>query len=135
MIPAEALASGRVLGIGIDLVDISRIRVAGARHPERFLEKVFSPEEIAALSGRHDPWPGYAARFAAKEAISKAFGTGIGAEFDLHSAAILTDDAGAPRVKLDAKGAALLASRGGKRILISLTHTATLAQACAVIVG
>lgn len=134
MIPPEALA-GRVIGLGIDLVDISRVRLAGSRHEERFLQKVFTAGELAALAGRADPWPGYAARFAAKEAISKAFGTGIGAEFDLHSAAILTDAAGAPYVVLDAKGAALLRARGGSRVLVSLTHTATLAQACAVILG
>ncbi len=134
MIPSEALA-GRVIGIGIDLVDISRVRLAGLRHEERFLQKVFTAGELAMLAGRADPWPGYAARFAAKEAISKAFGTGIGAEFDLHSAAILTDAAGAPYVVLDEKGAALLRARGGSRVLVSLTHTATLAQACAVILG
>lgn len=129
------LRPGSVLGHGIDLVDIARLRAAGERHGERFLQKVFTEEERAALAGRADPWPGYAARFAAKEAISKAFGTGLGAEFDLHSAAILTDAAGAPYVKLDAKGAALLASRGGARILVSLTHTDTLAQASALIVA
>ena len=131
----SALASGRVIGIGIDLVDIPRIREAAERHGDRFLEKVFTPTEIASLAGRRDPWPGYAARFAAKEAVSKAFGTGIGAEFDLHSAAILTDERGAPRVELDAKGRALLATVGGSRVLISLTHTDTLAQACAVIIA
>lgn len=134
MIPPSAL-TGSVLGLGIDLVDIARIRSAGERHGDRFIDKVFTPAERASLAGRADPWPGYAARFAAKEAISKAFGTGIGEAFDLHSAAILTDALGAPYVELDDKGARLLAERGGSRVLISLTHTETLAQACAVIVA
>lgn len=132
-IPPEAF-SGSVLGVGVDLVEIGRIRSMGERHQGRFLEKVFTAAERESLSGRADPWPGYAARFAAKEAVSKAFGTGIGAELDLTSVSIATDSAGAPHVELDAKGAALLAARGGSRILISLTHTAELAQAFAVIV-
>lgn len=135
MLPAEALAGGRVIGIGADLVEISRLRDAGARHGDAFLRKVFTDAEIASLAGRADPWPGYAARFAAKEAVSKAFGTGIGAEFTLHSAAILTDALGAPRVTLDARGQALLAARGGSRVLVSLTHTDALAQAVAVILA
>ncbi len=121
--------------MGIDLVEISRIRGSGERHGDRFLEKVFSDAERAAMSGRADPWPGYAARFAAKEAVSKAFGTGIGAELDWRSVSVVTDSAGAPRVELDAKGAELLRARGASRILISLTHTGSLAQACAVLVS
>lgn len=123
-----------VLGVGVDLVDIDRIRSLGERHAARFLEKVFTAEERDAMSGRADPWPGYAARFAAKEAVSKAFGTGIGAELDWTSVAVVSDAAGAPSVRLDAKGAKLLAAKGGTRILISMTHTATLAQAFAVLV-
>jgi len=126
---------GEVIGIGTDLVDIARIRDIAARHGDRFLEKVFTGDERAAMAGRTDPWPGYAARFAAKEAVAKAFGTGIGEELDLHSISVATDERGAPRVVLDAKGDALLRSRGGKCIHISLTHTATLAQAFAVIVA
>lgn len=131
-LPPEAF-SGSVVGIGVDLVEIRRIRDMGARHGGRFLEKVFTAAERESLSGRADPWPGYAARFAAKEAVSKAFGTGIGAELDLTGVSVATDAAGAPHIELDAKGAALLRARGGSRILISLTHTADLAQAFAVI--
>lgn len=123
-----------VLGIGVDLVDISRIRALGERHAGRFLEKVFTAAEREAMSGRADPWPGYAARFAAKEAVSKAFGTGIGAELDWTSVSIASDEAGAPSVRLDEKGEKLLRARGGSRILISLTHTSTIAQAFAMIV-
>lgn len=132
MIPLPADAT--VLGIGVDLVDIARIRAMGERHAGRFLEKVFSTAEREAMSRRADPWPGYAARFAAKEAVSKAFGTGIGAELDWTSVSIASDEAGAPSVRLDEKGETLLRAKGGSRILISLTHTATLAQAFAMIV-
>lgn len=79
------------------------------------------------------PWPSLAARFAAKEAVSKAFGTGIGAELELSSIGVVTDERGAPSIVLDEKGEKLLRERGGSRVLISLTHTASLAQAFAVI--
>lgn len=125
---------GAVLGVGVDLVDIARIRSLGERHGERFLEKVFTDTERADMASRADPWPGYAARFAAKEAVSKAFGTGIGAEIDFRGIGVVTDDRGAPHIVLDARGESLLRSRGASRIHISLTHTATLAQAFAVLV-
>lgn len=126
---------GEVIGVGADLVDIARIRDIGSRHGDRFLEKVFTAGERAAMAGRADPWPGYAARFAAKEAVSKAFGTGIGEEIGFPDIGVVTDDRGAPHIVLSAKGETLLRSRNAKGIHISLTHTATLAQAYAVIVG
>lgn len=132
-LPAEAFSAG-VIGVGIDLVDIPRIRAIGERHEGRFLEKVFTVAERTAMAERKDPWPGYAARFAAKEAVSKAFGTGLGAELDLTSVSVETDAAGAPHIVLDDKGRALLAAKGGSKVLISLTHTAELAQALALIV-
>lgn len=134
MLPPEALG-GRVVGLGIDLVEIDRIRAVGERHGERFLAKVFSDAERAAMSERADPWPGYAARFAAKEAVSKAFRTGIGDRLDWRGVSVESDPAGAPSVVLDPKGEALLRGMGASRILISLTHTARLAQACAVILA
>ena len=131
MIPGAA----NVLGVGVDLVDIARIRAMGERHGARFLEKVYTDAERADMAERADPWPGYAARFAAKEAVSKAFGTGIGEELDFRSVGVVRDDRGAPRVVLDAKGEALLRARGATRIHLSLTHTAELAQAFAVLVA
>lgn len=131
--PSDVFTAG-VIGIGIDLVDIPRIRAIAERHEGRFLEKVFTAAEVAAMGERKDPWPGYAARFAAKEAVSKAFGTGLGAELDLTSISVESDAAGAPHIVLDEKGRALLAAKGGSKILISLTHTQELAQAMAVII-
>ncbi|MDR2862322.1 MAG: holo-ACP synthase [Puniceicoccales bacterium] len=127
--------SGTVLGVGVDLVEIARIRRAVERHGDAFLERVFTPEERAHCMALGNPWPSLAARWAAKEAVSKAFGTGIGAELDLTSVGVVTAETGAPSIVLDAKGAALLHSRGASRIFISLTHTASLAQAFAVITG
>ena len=70
-----------VVGVGIDQIEVSRIRQSIARHGENFLGKVFTKKEQAFCMERTDSAPCLAARFAAKEAMSKALGTGIGKEF------------------------------------------------------
>lgn len=128
------LGGGNVLGVGVDLTEIGRIRSAHERHGRHFLDKVFTPAEQALCLAKADPYPSLAARFAAKEAASKAFGTGIGAELALTSVAVLSGPDGEPVVELDGLGRALLEKKGASRLLVSLTHTDTLAQAFAVLV-
>jgi holo-[acyl-carrier protein] synthase len=134
-LPADIAAGGPVLGLGCDLVDVSRLRSVIERQGARFLEKVFTETERAYCAGLAHPWPSYAARFAAKEAVSKAFGTGIGAELGLQSISVAHGPRGEPLVVLDAQGEELLRSRGGRRILLSLSHTDTTAMAVVVITG
>jgi len=67
-----------ILGTGIDIIEVSRIRASYEKFGERFLKRILRPEEIAYCLSHRFPAPFLAARFAAKEAISKAFGTGIG---------------------------------------------------------
>lgn len=122
-----------ILGIGTDLVEIDRIERALGRHGERFRDKVFTPAEKAYCESMRAPAKYYAARFAAKEAVSKAFGTGIGEELDWVSIGVEHNPQGAPQIVLDEKGRKFLAQRGGTRIHISLTHTETHAQAFAII--
>jgi holo-[acyl-carrier protein] synthase len=128
------LEGGNVLGVGVDLTEVGRIRSAHAKHGAAFLDKVFTPAEQQLCLAKADPYPSLAARFAAKEAASKAFGTGLGAELSLTSVGVLNGPAGEPVVELDDKARALLAARGASQLLISLTHTDTLAQAFAVLV-
>jgi holo-[acyl-carrier protein] synthase len=128
------LEGGNVLGVGVDLTEVDRIRSAHRKHGVAFLDKVFTPAEQKLCLAKPDPYPSLAARFAAKEAASKAFGTGIGAELSLTSIGVLSGPAGEPVVELDDKARALLAARAGSRLLISLTHTDTLAQAFVVLV-
>lgn len=128
------LAGGNVIGVGTDLCPVARIASARERHGHAFLDKVFTPAEQTICLGRGDPDASFAARWAAKEAVSKALGTGIGAELGLTSVEVTEDTLGAPRIQLDAKGEALLRKRGGTRILISLSHDAGLAIAYAVAV-
>ena len=68
-----------ILGLGTDLVEVARIEQSIARHGERFLQRMFTENEIAYCAAMKTPAPFYAARFAAKEAVAKALGTGIGA--------------------------------------------------------
>ena len=128
------LAGGNVIGVGVDLTEVARIRSAYARHGAHFLAKVFTLAEQALCLAKADPLPSLAARFAAKEAVSKAFGTGFGAELSLTSVGVLHGPEGEPVVELDDRARALLAKRGASRILVSLTHTDELAQAFAVLV-
>ena len=128
------LEGGNVVGVGVDLTEVERIRAAHLKHGAAFLDKIYTPAEQRLCLAKADPYPSLAARFAAKEAASKAFGTGLGAELSLTSVGVLNGHAGEPLVELDDKARALLAKHGASRLLLSLTHTDTLAQAFAVLV-
>jgi holo-[acyl-carrier protein] synthase len=128
------LAGGVLLGIGIDLVEVNRIRAIHQRQGERFLQRVYSPEEIEYCMRCRNPYPGLAARFAAKEAVSKAFRTGIGETLKWTSACVTKGALGEPYIALDELGKALLTRMGGDEVMISLTHTLDHAQAIAAIV-
>jgi len=67
-----------IVAVGLDLVEIARVRRAAENHPHRFLERCFHPDELAELAGRSDPYPGLAARFAAKEAFAKVWPSSLG---------------------------------------------------------
>ena len=132
MTPDLTRLSG-VLGVGLDLIEVERIRSSLGQHEERFLDKVFIDHEREYCSGMADPAPHYAARFAAKEAIAKAFGVGIGDEFGWKDAGIRNGPRGEPIVQLTEKGSSLLAELGGQEILVSLSHLSSIAMAGAVI--
>lgn len=123
----------KIIGVGTDLVEISRIEKILERQGEHFLKKVFSDYEIAYCQDRAKPAMHYAARFAAKEAISKAFGCGIGKELGWLDMVVLNDEAGAPQVQLSEEAKKLLQRKGGESVALSLTHTDQLAQAFVVI--
>jgi holo-[acyl-carrier protein] synthase len=122
-----------ILGIGIDLVEVDRIRSSYERFGERFLKRILTPAEIAYCLSHRFAAPHVGARFAAKEAISKAFGTGIGQQLGWLDMQICRKPSGEPFVTLHGKGAALLAGRGGRIIHVSLSHTQAHATAIAII--
>jgi len=125
---------GVLVGLGCDLIDVQRIRDVLDRHGDRFLDRVFTEEERAYCFGMAHPHKHLAARWAAKEAISKTFTTGIGAELGWKSMSIYHGERSEPLVRLDEKGAALLAAAGANHVYVSLSHTDTAAMAVAAIV-
>jgi holo-[acyl-carrier protein] synthase len=124
-----------ILGLGTDLIEVERIRASYAKFGERFLSRVLRPEEIAYCLSHRDPAPYLAARFAVKEAVSKAFGTGMGAELGWLDIEVKRRESGEPIVELHGKGIELFARRNASRLLISLTHTQHQASAVAVLEG
>ncbi len=124
-----------LLGIGIDLVENARIASSLERFGERFLARVFLPSEIAYCRPMRYPAPHYAARFAAKEALAKAFGTGIGEEVAFLDIEVTRSPAGAPGLLLHGNGAALATRRGVGAIHLSLSHTEHYAVAQVMLTG
>lgn len=124
---------GILLGLGCDLIEVDRIRGVMDRQGERFLSRVFTAEERAYCDGLKHPHKHYAARFAAKEAVSKCFTTGIGTELGWKSISVYHGARHEPRIRLDAPGQALLQQLGGSHVLVSLSHTETSAMAVAAI--
>lgn len=123
-----------VLGLGCDFIEIERVRSVLERHGDRFLRRVFTEEERAYCSSMKYPFRHYAARFAAKEAVSKTFSTGICDKFGWHSASIHHGERHQPLVRLDERGQALLKEFGATGVLVSLTHSETAAMAVALLV-
>jgi holo-[acyl-carrier protein] synthase len=125
---------GILVGIGADVIEVERIRGVLERQGERFLARVFTQEERDYCSKMAQPHKHLAARFAAKEAVSKAFTTGIGAELGWRSVSVHHGPRNQPLVRLDEKGLALLKDAGATHVMLTLSHTDTVAMAVAALV-
>jgi holo-[acyl-carrier protein] synthase len=119
-----------VLGVGIDAVDVERFRRILERRP-RLAARVFTDRERADMANRHDPVPGLAARFAAKEATMKALGIGIGS-IRFSEVGVVRAPSGAPSLELFGNAAKRASELGVVELKVSLTHTATHAGAVVV---
>jgi holo-[acyl-carrier protein] synthase len=123
-----------ILGLGSDLCDIRRIERALERFGDRFIQRVFTPVEIAKAERR----PGtsrtgtYAKRFAAKEAVAKAFRTGIGDAAAFREVEVVVEAHGAPIIHLHGAAAATSVALGITGLALSLTHTERYAAAMVV---
>lgn len=122
-----------ILGLGTDIVEVARIESSVTKLGDAFVERILLPVEIAYCRTHREPGPFIAARFAAKEAVAKAFGTGIGEALGWHDIEIVRETSGRPVVVLHGKGRTLLASRGARAVLVSLSHTRELATATAIL--
>jgi holo-[acyl-carrier protein] synthase len=121
---------GPSLGVGTDLVEVDRLRAALDRRPG-LRTRLFTAAEWDYADRHRDPMTHLAARFAAKESVMKALGRGMDT-MSFAEIEVVHDAHGAPAVRLHGRAAAVAAESGVAGWLLSLTHTATLAQAVAV---
>ena len=124
-----------LIGIGIDVVEVDRVKSSLDEFGDRFLEKLFTKVEQEYCGRQKRPELHLAARFAAKEAIAKAFGTGIGKEVGWLDMEIIRRESGEPEVRLSGNAASYAERRGVVRVMVSLTHAKHYAAANAVILG
>jgi len=125
----------KIIGVGMDIVETKRIAESIERFGDRFLGRVFLEGEIAYSKSMKFPHLHLAARFAAKEALSKAFGTGIGHQMGWKDLEIVRQASGAPRVQLHGRAEAFAKELGVTEVHVSLSHTAEYGAANVVIVG
>jgi len=124
-----------VFGIGIDVVEVARIAAAMQRHGTPFLARLFTAGERDYCESRQIPALHYAARFAAKEAVSKALGTGIGGHAGWHDLEIVHNPAGAPQLCLSGAAESFARIHDITAIHISLTHARNYAAANAIAIA
>ena len=122
-----------VLGIGVDLVECARIERSIERFGEKFLHRVFTDGEIAYSMSMKFPARHLAARFAAKEAVSKAFGTGIGKAMGWRDIDVRKKPSGEPYLVFGGPAEEVSRQRGVASALITLSHTEHHAMACVVL--
>lgn len=119
-----------IVGTGIDITEIGRIRNSLERFGERFLQHIYTPGEIAYCQARKfRAAESYAARFAAKEAAAKALGTGIGRGVMWKEIEVLRLPGQPPTLRLSGRAAEWAVQLGVKHISLSLTHTSQIAMA------
>jgi len=124
-----------IIGIGTDIVEVARIAKSFEQHGEHFTRHFLLPAEVEYCLSNKNSVPFLAARFAAKEAVAKAFGTGIGAQLGWHDIEVCRNQMGQPFVVLHGKAKELLKMRGGEKVHLSMTHTNEHAAAFAVLEG
>src|SRR5438309_10269868 len=122
-----------VLGIGVDLVECERIQHSLDRFGDRFLRRVFTDGEIEYSMSMKFPARHLAARFAAKEAVSKAFGTGIGKSMGWRDMDVRKKESGEPFLVLSGGAEQMAKERGIVKVWISLSHTEQSASATIVL--
>jgi len=119
-----------IYGIGIDLTEVARIKRAIELYDTKFLNRIFTPQEIAFCEGLDDKYPSYAGRFAAKEAFSKALGTGLRGAISWQEIEICDNERSRPTILVTGRAKKRL---GNRQVHLSLTHTREYAAAIVII--
>ncbi len=123
-----------ILGLGLDVTEVSRIRDLLARFGERFTQRILTRAEAAGMP-KGDAAPYVAARFAAKEAAAKALGTGFAQGVTQPSIEVLSLPSGAPMLTLHGKALEIAGAMGVQKIHVSLTHGRDIAAATVILEG
>lgn len=122
-----------VLGLGSDLIEISRVAASIERFGDRFLHRVFTPGEIAYCQRKRNAAESFAARFAAKEAGAKALGTGISHGVAWPEIEVRREPSGKPTLHWSGRARQLAVALGVQRTSLTLTHSRDLAMAVVLI--
>lgn len=122
-----------ILGAGIDIAEVDRIRQAVGRYGSRFTERIFTPAEIAYVERKANRYERFAARFAAKEAAMKAIGTGWRHGVRWHDFEVANLRSGKPTLLLHGKAAEIAQRLGVTAISLSITHTAAHGMAMVIL--
>jgi holo-[acyl-carrier protein] synthase len=122
------------VSVGTDIVEVARVSKLVARFGDSFLWKIFTDEEIAYCSKLANSAIGFSARFAAKEAFSKALGAGIGGKIGWKDVAVRKKSSGEPLLLLSGKAEAIVKELGFSLAKISISHTKTLAHSVVVLI-
>ena len=122
-----------IVGIGIDVVDIERMRRAMNRQKDRFVQRVFTASEQDFCNSHRDPVPHYAARFAAKEALFKALGTGWDRGVTWLDAEVKREHRASPSIHLGGEAGKISESLGTARVHLSLSHSESSAAAVVIL--
>jgi len=125
----------QIIGIGTDIIECDRIAQMLARHGERFTNHVFTDEEFRYCSGKKIAEQHFAGRWAAKEAVLKALGTGWAAGITWTDAEVVIQAGGKPTIRLHRGAAQKAAELGIAEVLISISHCKAYATATAIAVG
>ena len=118
-----------IIAIGIDIIEIARVEEVFYRQGERFRKRVFTEAEAAYCESRASRLSSYAARFAAKEAVMKALGTGWSDGVRWRDIEIVRGERGAPSLRLHGRALERLREIGARRAHVSLTHSREIAMA------
>jgi holo-[acyl-carrier protein] synthase len=124
--------ASQILGLGTDIIEVQRIKEAIERHGEKFIEKIFTSKEQDYCRRYSNAELHFAGRFAAKEAVLKACGTGLKPELTWHAIEIINDEQGKPEVYLSSHAQKLLKISS---VFLSISHCNAYAMATAIAVS
>ena len=124
-----------ILEIGVDLVEVERIKSISLKWGDRFEKRVFTPREINYCNSKKSRYQSLASRFAAKEAVFKALGTGWRFGLRWQDVEVVNDSLGKPNIILSGEAQQRAELMGAKKVMVSLSHTKKYAVAYVVLIG